>query len=181
MLIRGRPGIVDIRIPARNAGVRAEQVDRAVPRLDRIDQRNLPLNNSYTYDTTASGVQVFSEKNALAVRKMLEMAAGPGGTGQRAQTVGYSVGGKSGTARKQEGKGYADKKYRSFFVGLAPVEAPRIVVAVMLDEPSDGQYFGGVVAAPVFSETVQQTLRILGVQPDMNVKPQIVTDVEESF
>ncbi|MBT9466563.1 penicillin-binding protein 2 [Hydrogenophaga sp.] len=128
------------------------------------------------------GVRVFSEKNAVAVRAMLQLAAGPGGTGSRAQTMGYSVGGKSGTARKQEGKGYADKKYRSFFVGLAPVEAPRIVVAVMVDEPTNGQYYGGLVAAPVFSETVQQTLRILGVQPDMSVKPQIVTEVvEESF
>jgi cell division protein FtsI (penicillin-binding protein 3) len=130
----------------------------------------------------AGGVRVFSEKNAVAVRAMLQMAAGPGGTGARAQTMGYSVGGKSGTARKQEGKGYADKKYRSFFVGLAPVESPRIVVAVMVDEPTNGQYFGGAVAAPVFSETVQQTLRILGVQPDITVKPQIVTEVvEESF
>ncbi|MDM7943587.1 MAG: penicillin-binding protein 2 [Hydrogenophaga sp.] len=133
-------------------------------------------------DEPVNGVRVFSEKNAVAVRAMLQLAAGPGGTGSRAQTMGYSVGGKSGTARKQEGKGYADKKYRSFFVGLAPVEAPRIVVAVMVDEPGNGQYYGGLVAAPVFSETVQQTLRILGVQPDMNVKPQIVTEVvEESF
>ena len=133
-------------------------------------------------DQPTGGVRVFSEKNAVAVRAMLQMAAGPGGTGARAQTMGYSVGGKSGTARKQEGKGYADKKYRSFFVGLAPVESPRIVVAVMVDEPTNGQYFGGLVAAPVFSETVQQTLRILGVQPDITVKPQIVTEVvEESF
>jgi cell division protein FtsI (penicillin-binding protein 3) len=133
-------------------------------------------------DDLASGVHVFSAPNAMAVRKMLEMAASPGGTAVRAQTMGYSVGGKTGTARKQEGKGYADKKYRSFFVGLAPVDNPRIVVAVMVDEPGNGQYYGGLVAAPVFSETVQQTLRILGVQPDMNVKPQIVTDVvEESF
>ena len=133
-------------------------------------------------DEPVSGVRVFSEKNAVAVRSMLQLAAGPGGTGSRAQTMGYSVGGKSGTARKQEGKGYADKKYRSFFVGLAPVESPRIVVAVMVDEPTNGQYYGGLVAAPVFSETVQQTLRILGVQPDMSVKPQIVTEVvEESF
>ena len=87
-----------------------------------------------------------------------------------------------GTARKQEGKGYADKKYRAWFVGLAPVEKPRIVVAVMVDEPNNGQFYGGLVAAPVFSETVQQTLRIMGVQPDMSVKPQIVTEVvEESF
>ncbi|MCB2018954.1 MAG: penicillin-binding protein 2, partial [Hydrogenophaga sp.] len=133
-------------------------------------------------DTPAPGVRVFSEKTAKSVRKMLNLVTGPGGTAPLAQTMGYSVGGKTGTAHKQEGKGYADKKYRGFFVGLAPIEAPRIVVAVMIDEPSDGQYFGGTVAVPVFSETVQQTLRILGVQPDMNVKPQIVTEtVEESF
>ncbi len=132
--------------------------------------------------TPAQGTRVFSEANAQAVRKMLQLAAGPGGTAPQAQTMGYSVGGKTGTARKQEGKGYAEKKYRAFFVGLAPVESPRIVVAVMIDEPTNGVYYGGLVAAPVFSETVQQTLRILGVQPDMSVKPQIVTEfVEESF
>ena len=130
-------------------------------------------------DQPVGGVRVFSEKNALAVRKMLQLAAGPGGTGQRAQTVGYSVGGKSGTARKQEGKGYAAKKYRSFFVGLAPVDNPRVVVAVMVDEPSNGVIYGGAVAAPVFSETVQQTLRLLGVQPDVSVKPHIVADAVE--
>ena len=129
-----------------------------------------------------TGVRVISADNAKAMRKMLQMAAGPGGTAQKAQTMGYSVGGKSGTAHKQEGKGYAGKKYRGFFVGMAPIEAPRIVVAVMIDEPSNGRYYGGDVAAPVFSETVQQTLRLMGVQPDMAVKPQIVAkSVEESF
>ena len=128
------------------------------------------------------GVRVFSANNAKSMRKMLQMAAGPGGTAQKAQTMGYSVGGKTGTAHKQEGKGYAGKKYRGFFVGMAPIEAPRIVVAVMIDEPSNGRYFGGDVAAPVFSQTVQQTLRMMGVQPDMAVKPQIVAkSVEESF
>ena len=128
------------------------------------------------------GVRVFSEDNAKAMRKMLHMVTGPGGTAPKAQTMGYSVGGKTGTAHKQEGKGYAGKKYRGFFVGMAPIEQPRIIVAVMVDEPSNGRYFGGDVAAPVFSETVQQTLRLLGVQPDMAVKPQVVTKaVEESF
>jgi len=130
----------------------------------------------------AVGVQVFAPQHAAAVRKMLQMAAGPGGTGQRAQTVGYSVGGKSGTAHKQVGKGYASNRYRSWFTGMAPIDQPRIVVAVMIDEPSNGQYYGGLVAAPVFSEVVQQTLRLMGVSPDVEVKPQIVaTTVEESF
>jgi len=128
------------------------------------------------------GVKVFSAENAHAVRKMLQMAAGPGGTGPLAQTLGYSVGGKSGTAHKQVGKGYASNKYRSWFTGMAPIETPRIIVAVMVDEPSDGQYFGGIVAAPIFSEVVQQTLRMMGVPPDIDVKPQVVTKaVEESF
>ena len=130
----------------------------------------------------AIGVQVFSAENARAVRHMLQMAAAPGGTGPLAQTVGYSVGGKSGTAHKQVGKGYASNKYRAWFTGMAPIEAPRIVVAVMIDEPSNGKYFGGIVAAPVFSEVVQQTLRMMGAEPDISVKPQIVTQpVEESF
>jgi len=130
----------------------------------------------------AVGVQVFSPRTAAQVLKMLAMATGPGGTGQRAQTIGYSVGGKSGTARKQAGKGYAAGKYRAWFTGMAPIERPRIICAVMLDEPSAGQVYGGLVAAPVFSETVQQALRILGEQPDMSVKPHIVAQaVEESL
>jgi cell division protein FtsI (penicillin-binding protein 3) len=133
----------------------------------------------------AVGVNVFSPGTAAEIRKMLQMAAGPGGTGPKAQTQGFSVGGKSGTAYKQVGKGYGtdgNRKYRSWFVGMSPIDSPRIVVAVMLDEPSAGKYYGGEVAAPVFSETVQQTLRTLGVQPDMAVRPQIVAQaVEESF
>ncbi len=129
-----------------------------------------------------AGVPVFSARTATQVRRMLAMAAGPGGTGQRAQTIGYSVGGKSGTARKQAGKGYAAGKYRSWFTGMAPIENPRIICAVMIDEPSAGQVYGGLVAAPVFSETVQQALRLLGVQPDTSVKPLIVAQpVEESL
>ena len=121
-----------------------------------------------------AGVQVFSAKNALAMRQMLHLVTQPGGTAQKAQTIGYSVGGKTGTTHKQEGKGYATNKYRGFFVGLAPVEKPRIVVAVMIDEPGNGRYYGGDVAAPVFAQTVQQTLRMMGLPPDVAVKPQII-------
>ncbi len=145
------------------------------------DGRIVPVTMLKTSEP-ATGVRVFSPQNAAAVRKMLQMAAGPGGTGQKAQTVGYSVGGKSGTAHKQVGKSYASNKYRAWFTGMAPIDSPRIIVAVMIDEPSAGQYYGGAVAAPVFSEVVQQTLRMMDVQPDMAVKPQIVVEaVEESF
>jgi cell division protein FtsI (penicillin-binding protein 3) len=133
-------------------------------------------------NSPAVGVRVFSPASATSVRSMLHMAAGPGGTAPQAQTSGYSVGGKTGTARKQVGKHYVAKKYRTFFVGLAPIEDPRIVVAVMIDEPNNGMYYAGPVAGPVFSETVQQTLRILGIQPDLTVKPQIVAAaVEETL
>ncbi len=132
-------------------------------------------------DEPAVGVPVFSPKTAAEIRTMLQMAAGAGGTAPKAQTLGYSVGGKSGTAHKQVGKSYASNKYRSWFVGMAPIDKPRIIVAVMVDEPSAGKYYGGDVAAPVFSATVQQTLRLMGVQPDMSVKPQVVVAVEESF
>jgi cell division protein FtsI (penicillin-binding protein 3) len=136
-------------------------------------------------DAVIPGARVFSVKTTQQVRHMLQLAAGDGGTAPRAQVMGYSVGGKTGTAHKQEGKGYADKKYRAWFVGMAPINNPRIVVAVMVDEPSNGKYFGGDVAAPVFSQVVQQTLRMMGVQPDIEVKTQVIThDVkaeEESF
>ncbi len=131
--------------------------------------------------TPAARQRVMSAVNARAVRHMLHLAAGAEGTAPKAQSEGYTVGGKTGTSHKQEGRGYAAKKYRSTFVGMSPIDAPRIVVAVSIDEPSAGKYFGGEVAAPIFSQTVGQTLRLLGVQPDRAVKPQIaVTAVEES-
>ncbi len=132
-------------------------------------------------DQAAVGTPVLQPEHASAVLNMLHLVTGPGGTAPKAQTSGYSVGGKTGTAYKQEGKGYAEKKYRGVFVGVAPIDKPRIVVAVMIDEPTNGKYFGGDVAAPVFSQTVQQTLRVLGVTPDMAVKPQIAIAVEESL
>jgi len=93
-----------------------------------------------------------------------------GGTAPRAQTMGYSVGGKTGTAHKQEGKGYSEKKYRGFFVGVAPVERPRIVVAVMIDEPSGGRYFGGDVAAPAFEQIGSWYANHAGIRPHRPVQ-----------
>jgi cell division protein FtsI (penicillin-binding protein 3) len=120
-------------------------------------------------DAAPAGVQVFRPEVASEVRQMMHLAAAPGGTAPLAQTEGYSVGGKTGTAHKQEGKGYAGNKYRAWYTGMSPIDKPRIIVAVMIDEPSAGKYFGGLVAAPVFSQIVQQTLRILKVLPDLAV------------
>jgi cell division protein FtsI (penicillin-binding protein 3) len=125
--------------------------------------------------TPVAGQRVVSAKTAQQVREMLRMAAGPGGTAAHVQqqTLGFSVGGKTGTTRKLDGKTSRTTKYNSFFVGVAPVVNPRIVVAVIVDQPSKGKYFGGDVAAPVFSQVVMQTLRMMNVAPDMDVKAQI--------
>lgn len=114
------------------------------------------------------GQQVISEKTAKSVRNMLELAAGPRGTAPRAQVPGYRVAGKTGTTHKLE-KGKYVNKYVASFVGFAPVSNPRIIVAVMIDEPSNGQHYGGVVAAPVFSKIVANTLRSMNITPDSTV------------
>jgi cell division protein FtsI (penicillin-binding protein 3) len=116
-------------------------------------------------DLPAVGVPVFTPETALAVRKMLEMAAGPQGTAPLAQISGYRVGGKTGTAHKQENGTYQNK-YIASFVGFAPASSPRIIVAVMVDEPSAGKYYGGQVAAPMFARITGETLRALRVAPD---------------
>jgi len=113
-----------------------------------------------------SGEKVLSAEAARAVRAMLELAVQPGATGPRARVTGWRVAGKTGTAHKQENGAYAPDKYLASFVGFAPVSAPRLVVAVMIDEPSAGQHYGGAVAAPVFSQVMQGALRLLGVPHD---------------
>jgi len=115
-----------------------------------------------------AGRPVLRPETARAVRHMLEMVVLPGGTAPKAQVAGYRVGGKTGTAHKLEDGVYANK-YVSSFVGFAPVSDPRLVVAVMLDEPSAGQYYGGSVAAPVFSSVMGTALRLLGVPHDAPV------------
>ncbi len=122
-------------------------------------------------DTLAPTTRVTSAETAQALREMLELAVQPGGTAPRARTMGYRVAGKTGTAHKQENGGYAPNKYISSFAGFAPASAPRLVIAVMIDEPSAGQYYGGAVAAPVFSQVMQGALRLLGVAPDAPVEP----------
>ena len=119
----------------------------------------------------ASGEKVLSAETARQVRAMLELAVQPGGTGPRARIMGYRVAGKTGTAHKQENGGYAAQKYIASFVGLAPASAPRVVVAVMIDEPSSDDYYGGSVAAPVFAQVAQGMLRMLGVPHDAPLEP----------
>ncbi|MEI6318486.1 MAG: penicillin-binding protein 2 [Pseudomonadota bacterium] len=119
-------------------------------------------------DTPPPATRVISVETARQVREMLELATGPGGTAPRAQVAGYRVGGKTGTARKIENGVYVSR-YVASFIGFAPASAPRVIIAVMIDEPSNGQYYGGQVAAPVFSQIAAGALRMLGVAHDAPV------------
>jgi cell division protein FtsI (penicillin-binding protein 3) len=129
----------------------------------------IPLTLLKVDEPVAKGAPVFSPKTARDMRDMLEMAAGPGGTAPKARVPGYRVGGKTGTAHKLDGGGYVNK-YVSSFVGFAPVSDPRLIVAVMIDEPSAGQHYGGAVAAPVFSQVMGASLRTLGIPQDAPIQ-----------
>ena len=123
-------------------------------------------------DTAANArVRVTHERTAATLRTMLEAATLTGGTGSAARVEGYRVGGKTGTAWKHAGSGYAKGKYRSLFVGIAPIDAPRLIVAVMIDEPTGASYYGGTVAGPVFSAVAGGSLQLLGVPPTTQAAP----------
>ena len=128
---------------------------------------------------------VFSATTARSVRDMLELVVQAGGTAPRARVAGYRVAGKTGTAHKRDANGgYGGDRYVASFVGLAPASDPRLIIAVMIDEPSDGQYYGGAVAAPVFSSVMSGALRMLSVPPDAPLTdtilpPESVPEVKE--
>lgn len=127
------------------------------------------------------GHRVISEKTALQLRLMLETVTEPGGTATQARIAGYRVAGKTGTAHKLEGGRYVNK-YVGDFVGFAPVSHPRVIVAVMIDEPTTGGYYGGTVAGPVFAAITANVLRSLNVPPDSSVTSVIPdTSVQESM
>ena len=113
----------------------------------------------------AIGVKVYSETTARAVRDMLELVVQPGGTAPLAQVAGYRVAGKTGTAHKLQNGKYVDR-YVASFVGMAPASNPRLIVAVMVDEPGGKEYYGGLVAAPAFSSVMSAALRVLDVPYD---------------
>lgn len=123
--------------------------------------------------------RVFSKKTAKRVREMLEHVIKKDGTAYQARVDGYRVAGKTGTVKKAIAGGYTEKSYLAVFVGMAPASDPRFVIAVMVDEPSAGQYYGGLVAAPVFSKVMAGALRVYGVAPDMeDTMPVLLTRAE---
>ncbi|HKY92695.1 MAG TPA: penicillin-binding transpeptidase domain-containing protein, partial [Nevskiaceae bacterium] len=120
-----------------------------------------------------SGAQVEPPQRAVngqtarELRAMLEQVVTRDGTGTRAAIPGYRVAGKTGTVRKVAATGgYAGDRHQSVFIGMVPAENPRLVGLVMIDEPGNGQYYGGVVAAPVFSTVLQGALRLLQIPPE---------------
>lgn len=129
------------------------------------DGKILPVSFLKIEKPTASR-RVFDSRVARQLRDMLETVADEGGTGQRGAIPGYRVAGKTGTVRKVTAGGYTEDRYLSLFVGLAPASDPHLVTVVMLDEPKNGQYYGGLVAAPVFANVMAGALRILNVPPD---------------
>jgi cell division protein FtsI (penicillin-binding protein 3) len=110
--------------------------------------------------------QVIEARYAREVVKMLEAAVSDAGTGSRARVAGYRVAGKTGTARKAVAGGYDQDNYLAVFAGMAPASRPRLAMVVMIDSPDDGDYYGGVVAAPVFSRVMEGALRLLDIPPD---------------
>jgi cell division protein FtsI (penicillin-binding protein 3) len=126
-------------------------------------------------DKAPHGERVFSQRTAREMRLMLEEAVGPDGTAEAARVSGYRVGGKTGTVRKSIAGGYADNRYVSVFAGFAPSSKSRLAIAVMIDEPNNGDYYGGKVAAPVFSAVMAGALRFLNVAPDALEKPDVST------
>lgn len=115
---------------------------------------------------SADGKRVLSRDTAADVRAMLEAAVSPRGTGGRADIAGYRVAGKTGTAHKAAAGGYARDRYRAVFAGFAPAGSPRLAAVVMIDEPADGAYYGGEIAAPVFSRVMAGAMRLLDIRPD---------------
>ena len=134
------------------------------------DGELVPLSLTRVDGEVSNGRRIFSVETARAVRAMLESVTQTGGTATKAQVAGYRVGGKTGTALKIENGRYT-KRYIASFVGFAPVSNPRLVVAVMIDEPSAGSYYAGTVAGPLFSRVMEASLRSLGVAPDAPLTP----------
>ena len=126
----------------------------------------LPEVSFVRLDGAPSATRAMPAPVAARILEMLEQVVEPEGTGSRARVAGYRVGGKTGTTRKSQAGGYSEDRYHSAFAGLAPMSDPRLSVVVVIDEPGGEEYYGGVVAAPVFADIVGGSLRVLGIAPD---------------
>ena len=123
-----------------------------------------------------TGERIMSAETAAAVRKMMQQVVSVKGTGKQAKVANYSVAGKTGTVHKFTAGGYAEDRYLSIFTGMVPAEDPKLVMVVMIDEPRNGEYFGGEVSAPVFSKVMAGAMRLLDVPPDSVEEGRLVLD-----
>jgi cell division protein FtsI (penicillin-binding protein 3) len=120
-------------------------------------------------ESVPEGQRALDERVARTLIHLLEAVVAPEGGGKHAAIPGYSVAGKTGTAWKATAGGYATDRYLAVFGGVAPASNPRLAAVVIIDEPGAGKYYGGDVAAPVFSGVVGGALRLLAVPPDAPV------------
>ncbi len=121
-------------------------------------------------DGPVPGKRVLDEKIARSLIPMMETVVTQEGTALRAAVPGYRIAGKTGTAHKAQGGGYASDQYMSLFAGMAPASAPRVVTIVVIDNPRKGGYYGGLAAAPVFSRMMSDTLRLMNIEPDRSAE-----------
>jgi cell division protein FtsI (penicillin-binding protein 3) len=127
----------------------------------------MPMVGLLKHDKPVESHQIMSAKTANSVRSMLEQVVSREGTALKASVSGYRVAGKTGTVKKIGARGgYTDSQYLALFAGMAPATDPKLVMVVMIDEPSAGAYYGGAVAAPVFSTVMEGALRTLNIPPD---------------
>jgi len=131
---------------------------------DEEEKRNKPV----------AGERVMSAETARAVRKMMQRVVSEKGTAERASVPNYSVAGKTGTVHKFIAGGYAEDRYISIFAGMAPANNPELVMVVMVDEPRNGEHYGGLVAAPVFSRVISGAMRLLDIAPDKVTNKQLM-------
>lgn len=140
---------------------------------------NFLMDESSDRSKPVDGQRVMSADTARAVRKMMQRVVSEKGTAERASVTNYSIAGKTGTVHKFIAGGYAEDRYISIFAGIAPAENPELVMVVMIDEPRNGEHYGGLVAAPVFSQVISGAMRLLDVQPDQITSKQLVNTAKK--
>jgi cell division protein FtsI (penicillin-binding protein 3) len=133
----------------------------------------MPMASLVSKDQGGEAHRIMSESTATSLAGMLEKVVSREGTAIQAAVPGYRVAGKTGTVKKLGARGYTTSKYNAVFAGFAPASHPRLVMVVMIDEPSAGEYYGGAVAAPVFSKVMEESLRVMNIAPDQPEAPMI--------
>jgi cell division protein FtsI (penicillin-binding protein 3) len=152
-------------------GVSVSALQMARAYMSLANDGVMPMVSLTRRDETGELNRIMSVKTATSIRTMLEKVVSTEGTAPRAAVPGYRVAGKTGTSKKLGARGYSDSRYNALFAGIAPASNPRLVMVVVIDEPTTGGYYGGVVAAPVFSKVMQEALRILNIAPDDPTAP----------